>query len=343
MRGRDLIVVGGSAGAIEALAEMLAGIPPTLPATLLVAIHRGPTMPGVLPRMLERYGLLPAKYADDGELYRHGHIYVAPPDHHLLVSGERLRVTRGPREHGLRPAVDPLFRSAARELGPRVVGVILSGVLDDGTDGLEFVKRHGGIAIVQRTEDAQHSGMPASALERVQVDHALAAADIGAVLTQLAGEPVEAPAATDTQDTAEAGGEGLNGAPPAGVAQPITCPECGGSLWQTTAKQQDFFRCHLGHAFTARTLVALQDGRLEQTLWSALRNLEESAALRRRMAVRARGGSLVQMAGLYEAQAARAQERADMLRALLVDPDPVPQPAEPEEEEMGEVAPIAKG
>jgi two-component system, chemotaxis family, protein-glutamate methylesterase/glutaminase len=341
MDGRDVIVIGGSAGAIEALIEILAGLPPDLPASLLVAIHRGPTQPGVLPRMLERCGRLAAQYAVDGEAYEHGGIYVAPPDHHLLVSAERLRVTRGPREHGLRPAVDPLFRSAARELGPRVIGVILSGALDDGSEGLSLVKQHGGIAIVQRTEDARHVDMPASALERVPVDHVLPAAGIGSVLSRLVRESVTGRPPCGIPDAAAAGAQGLDGPPPPGMVQPITCPECGGALWHASARKQDRFRCHLGHAFTTRTLAALQDGRLERALWSALRNLEESAALRRRLAERAKGGALPELAALYEAQAVRAQERADMLRALLVDADPLPQPAEAPEE-MIESVPTAQ-
>ncbi len=332
MGARDVIVVGGSAGAIEASIQMLARLPPGLPGTVLVAIHRGPSVPGVLPQMFARAGPLPADYATNDEAYRPGRVYVAPPDRHLLVSGRRLRVTRGPREHGLRPAVDPLFRSAARELGPRVVGVILSGVLDDGTEGLALVKRHGGVAIVQRTEDAEHAGMPASALAHVDVDHVLPAASIGAVLTRLVAEPLRADAPAPGRDAADIGGNGLDGTPPSGALQPITCPECGGSLWETIARGHERYRCHLGHAFTARTLAALQDGRLEEAMWSALRNLEESAALRRRLAERATRAALVELAAVYATQAAQAEERADRLRTLLVDPDPLSQTSEMSEE-----------
>src|SRR5262249_4827150 len=156
-------------------------------------------------------------------------------------------------------------------------------------------KRHGGVAIVQRTEDARHSDMPASALERVDVDHVLPAAGIGVVLARLVDEPVQWSPASGSPDTAQAGGPGLHGAPPPGVLQPVICPECGGPLWRTNMKRNEHFRCHLGHAFTLRTLAALQDGRLEQALWSALRNLEDSAALRRNLAALAQGGALSEM------------------------------------------------
>jgi two-component system chemotaxis response regulator CheB len=310
---------------------MIQGIPVAFRGTVLVAIHRSAGLPGGLAPLLERAGSLPASFARDGESMRPGHVHVAPPDRHLLVSGDSLRVTSGPREHGFRPAVDPLFRTAAREQGPRVVGVVLSGVLDDGTAGLSIIKRHGGVAIVQRTGDAEFDGMPASALHNVDVDHVLAAADIGPLLWRLSVEPVSALPGNGHPDVAAVGGSGLR-QPPTGVIQPFSCPECGGALWRTAVKDSDRFQCHVGHAFTERTLAALQDGRLESALWIALRNLEETAALRRRLASRARGAGLPAMAEAYEQHAAHAESRADALRALLLDPEPpldVPETASP--------------
>ena len=321
MAGRDLVVIGGSAGAVEALTSLLARIPPRIGSTILVAIHRSPELPGAMPEVLSRCGSLPVSYAVEGEEFRPGHVYIAPPDHHLLVSGERLRVTRGPREHGFRPAIDPLFRTAAREHGARTVGVILSGVLDDGVEGLALVKRHGGVAIVQRPEDAVHDEMPENALTQVPVDHALPAALIGPLLARLADEPTTVVLPQKSHDVAEGGDAGLRTREPPGLLQPFACPECGGTLWQSHPAGQPYFRCHVGHTFTSRTLLALQDGKLEQALWTALRNLEEHAALRRRLAARARGGALHAMAAVYEDQAARSEERADTLRRILVEPD----------------------
>jgi two-component system chemotaxis response regulator CheB len=324
MAGRDLVVIGGSAGALEALSRLLQQTPSDVGATLLIAVHRSSQQPGAMPEILSRRGVLPVTYAVDGEAFRRGRAYVAPPDRHLLVSGERLRVTRGPREHGFRPAVDPLFRTAAREHGPRVVGVILSGVLDDGTEGLALVKRHGGVAVVQRPDDAEHDGMPTSALEQIDVDHSLPAADIGPLLARLADEVVPGTAPLHVHDVAECGDTGLRTKPPPGALEPFTCPECGGPLWKSHPTREGRYRCHVGHAFTGRTLMSLQEGKLEEALWTALRHLEEHAALRRRLAARARGGALHAMADVYEHEAERSEERATTLRRILVAPDPLP-------------------
>jgi two-component system chemotaxis response regulator CheB len=324
MAGRDLVVIGGSAGALEALSRLLHDTPPGLRAAILIAVHRSSELPGAMPEILSRQGTIPVSYAVDGEAIRHGRAYVAPPDHHLLVSGERLRVTRGPREHGFRPAIDPLFRTAAREHGGRVVGVILSGVLDDGMEGLAFVKRHGGVAVVQRPEDAEYDGMPTSALEQIDVDHSLPAADIGALLARLADEHVPGSVPAHVHDVAECRDTGLRTKPPPGALEPFACPECGGALWQSHPTSEGRYRCHVGHAFTERTLIALQEGKLEEALWTALRHLEEHAALRRRLAARARGGALDAMADAYEGEAERSEERATTLRRILVAPDPFP-------------------
>lgn len=190
MTGPDLVVVGASAGGLEALRQIIAGLGAASNLTILVAIHRGPATPGVLPQVVERAGALSASYAEDGEPIRPGHVFLAPPDHHLIVSGDRLLVTRGLPEHGFRPAIDPLFRSAARAHGRRVIGVILSGGLADGILGLAMVKQCGGIAIVQHPDDALVPAMPASAIQAVAVDHVLPAAEIGPLLRRLAGTPV---------------------------------------------------------------------------------------------------------------------------------------------------------
>ena len=324
MAGRDLVVIGGSAGALEALGRLMDSVPGSIRAALLIAIHRSAELPGGMPSVLARHTPLPVTYAVDGEMFRLGHVYVAPPDHHLLVSADRLRVTRGPREHGLRPAVDPLFRTAARAHGPRTVGVILSGVLDDGIEGLALVKRHGGMAIVQRPEDAAHDAMPAGALARIDVDHVLPADDVGLLLARIAIEPVLPVLLTrPRRDVTEGGDCALRGEPLPGALQPFVCPECGGALWQSVVAGTAHLQCHVGHGFTMRTLLALQDGKLEQALWAALRTLEEHAALRRRLASRARAGALTATAEAYEREAERSEQRGDTLRGILVEPDSV--------------------
>jgi two-component system chemotaxis response regulator CheB len=180
--GRDLIVVGASAGGVPVLSELLQGLPADLSASVVVVVHTSPTSPGVLPQILDRAGQIPVQRATDGEILECGRVYVAPPDHHLLITDNRIHLSRGPRENGFRPAVDPLFRSAARSYGPRVIGVVVSGGLDDGTQGLLLIKRYGGIAIVQDPNEAMFNSMPLSAMQNVEVDRVLPIKEIPAAL-----------------------------------------------------------------------------------------------------------------------------------------------------------------
>ena len=189
MPGHDAIVIGFSAGGVEALARLAADLPRDLPAALFVVHHFPAERESALPSILRRSGRLPALHPVHGQQIEQGRIYVAPPDRHMLIVGDRIHLTRGPRENGHRPAVDPLFRTAARTFGPRLVGVLLSGTLDDGTVGMMAVKRHGGIAVVQDPEEALYPGMPASAMQRVAIDHVLPVEEIAKLLTRLTREP----------------------------------------------------------------------------------------------------------------------------------------------------------
>ena len=177
MSGHDMITIGASAGGVEALTELVRGLPVDLPASVFVSLHVPPHGTSMLPQILSRRGPLPAHHARDGEPIEPGRIYVAPPDLHLLIHQGVVRLSRGPRENGFRPAIDPLFRTAARWHGPRVVGVILSGTLDDGTAGLLAIKERGGFAVVQDPDDALFPGMPRNAMDVVHVDHVLPASE----------------------------------------------------------------------------------------------------------------------------------------------------------------------
>ena len=188
MQPRDIIVIGGSAGALAPLSTIVRGLPARLPAAIFVVIHTAPDHPGMLARILSRAGSLPAVTADDGAIIRAGHIHVAMPDHHLLITPGSVRVTRGPREHRFRPAVDPLFRTAATAYGPRVVGIILSGGQYHGALGLSYVKTRGGVTIVQDPNDAEARSMPESAIRQTSVDHILCADDMPAIISGLVGE-----------------------------------------------------------------------------------------------------------------------------------------------------------
>jgi two-component system chemotaxis response regulator CheB len=324
---RDIVVIGGSAGALGVLRTLVSGLPPGFPGAIFVVLHTSPDNPGVLPVVLSKVGPLPAQNAEDGSPIRPGRIYVAPPDHHLLVYPGRVRVTRGPRESRFRPAVDPLFRTAAAAYGSRVIGVILSGGQDDGVLGLTHIKRRGGIAIVQEPAEADAPSMPMSAIRQVEIDHVLRAEDMAAIVGGLVRAPIEEERVTASDepppDPAEEGVQGLRGRSP-GPPSPFTCPECGGALWELRDGELVRFSCHVGHAFSADSLVAAQVDGLETALWTALRALEENAALRRRMAEHARGRGMIAIAESYEQHAIESEARADVVRRALVVDAPEP-------------------
>lgn len=323
---RDLIVVGASAGGIEALQTLLGGLPRDLDAAVLVVLHTSGRGRSLLPQILNRASLLPVSHPQDGERLEQGHIYVAPPDFHLLVEDGRMRVLQGPRENLHRPAIDPLFRSAAVSAGRRVIGVVLTGLLDDGTSGLMVVQAHGGRAIVQDPASAMFSSMPRSALEQVPEATVLPLEGIAAELVRLVGEelagPAPAAAARGTieeretrfleQQMPQIAKEERPGQPSA-----FACPDCGGVLWEIEENGFLRFRCRVGHAFTAKHLSAEQKHAVETALWSALRALEESAALYHRLADKSSIHGK-QMSARSQERAESRDENARVLRDYLV-------------------------
>jgi two-component system chemotaxis response regulator CheB len=255
-----------------------------------------------------------------------GHIYIAPPDRHLLIAGNSIHLSRGPRENGHRPAIDPLFRSAARTFGTRVVAVLLSGALDDGVAGLAAVKCHGGVAMVQDPDDALYPGMPRSAIDRVPIDHVLPSAEIASVLARLANEPAAArgerhamtPEVFESQDPAEVGTADIETGPFPGPPTALTCPDCGGALWEMVSGDVVRYRCHVGHAYSPDSLVGGQADKLERVLWSALRALEEKAELSRRLADRIGNRGLERLAQSYRSAVQEAERGSDTIRQLLL-------------------------
>lgn len=320
--GHDIIVIGASAGGIQALQELFRGMPSDVPASFLVVVHTAPDSAGLLPKVISRGAPFVAEFARDGTALERGHIYVAPPDHHLLLKPHQMCVTRGPRENGFRPAVDPLFRTAANVYGPRVIGVVLSGGLDDGTVGLMHVKEQGGIAVVQDPGEAPFPSMPGSAIQHVEVDHVAKIAAMSSLLPLLALEPLPKgamPMPRETEpDVAEVGTNALVNKELPDPPSSLTCPECGGALWELKDGRLLRFRCHVGHGYTAETLQAEQSNGLEAALWTALRALEENAALYRRMARRADEGRAPRLAQRYLKQADEVEARAAVLRKVLV-------------------------
>jgi two-component system, chemotaxis family, protein-glutamate methylesterase/glutaminase len=321
MARRDLIVLGASAGGVEALVAIVRALPVSLPAAVMAVVHVPADGESRLPHILARAGRLEVTDArTDGEL-RPGRLFVAPRDHHLTVRRGRAHVSRGPRVNRHRPAIDPLFRTAAEDRGARTIGVILSGTLDDGTSGMIAIRRRGGVTIVQDPEDAIYGGMPRSVLEQTAVDHVLPASRIAELLVRLAGEPVPDGAAVPEEEPMEDPDEDLEAEltpahdpdrPPSG----FTCPDCAGALW-LVGRDGLRFRCRVGHAYGAKGLFAAQADALEEALWSAYRALEESAALSTRLATRAVEQGLPVLAERYTRKVDDAKRRTALLRSVL--------------------------
>lgn len=323
MAGRDIIVVGTSAGGVEALRTLVAGLPKDFPGSIFIVMHTAPSSPGVLDQILDRVGPLSVSNAQNNERIEPGHIYVAPPDRHLLLEPGRMRLTHGPKENRFRPAVDPLFRSAAQVFGPRVVGVILTGGLDDGVSGLWAIKRLGGIAVVQDPEEAFMPSMPQSALSQVEVDYKLKVAEMPPVLTRLASitvaeqggykvpDELEIEVKIAMEDNAREVGIGRLGTPSI-----FTCPECHGTLLELSENGRKRYRCHTGHAFSADSLLSELTDSVEDTLWSAVRSIDESAMLMRHMAEHVRESDNGISERFIE-QAQAAERRSALVRRAI--------------------------
>ena len=321
MANRDIIVIGASAGGIDALKTLLGGLPPDLGASVFAAMHVAADSPGILPRLLQESCALPVAHARDGEPIERGRVYVAPPDCHLLVERDRVRLSRGPKENLSRPAIDPLFRSAAYVFGPRVVGVVLTGRLDDGTAGLWAVKRRGGAAVVQDPDDATYPSMPLSAIRYVEVDEVAPAAALGRVLARLAGEPPPREVGGVTRELEiETRIARDDGALQAGVLElgpftPYTCPECHGVLVSLGEGGVPRFRCHTGHAYSLDSLLSAVSVSMEDSLWTALRAVEEGILLLEHVAAHVRdSGQDAAGASAFERRAREAGRAAASIR-----------------------------
>jgi two-component system chemotaxis response regulator CheB len=280
----------------------------------------------------------------DGQSIQPGRIYVAPPDHHLLIEDGRVRLTRGPRENRNRPAADVLFRTAARAYGPRVVGVVLSGSLDDGTAGLVAIKSQGGLAVVQDPAEALSPGMPSNARDHVAVDHCLPVAELAALLARLAREPIPKPdrsqAVTrqlaEEADMAELDVEELQNPDRPVKPSVFGCPDCGGVLWELEDGNLIHFRCRVGHAWSPDSLMAEQVEALDGALWTALRALEENAALSRRLATQAEQRGFHRAAARFREQQRNGEQHALVIRKVLLGHKDPPPPESVGEDEGNE-------
>jgi two-component system chemotaxis response regulator CheB len=319
---RDLVAIGASSGGVDALKRLAGALPADYHGALFVVVHISPEAHSTLPSILMRAGRMPAVHAADGMPIEHGRIHVAPPDHHLLVERGMLRVVQGPRENRHRPAIDPLFRSLAWAYGPRAVGVVLTGNLDDGTAGLWAIKSCGGTTIVQEPNEADHPQMPMNALMHNRIDHRLPLEGIAALLTGLAQDapdPLRAwspPTGLENEVNSALLQRGPHEMGVLGRLSPFTCPSCHGALWELEEGEHLRYRCHTGHAFSQASLLVDQGTIVEESLYTAMRAIQEKSAALRRLAERW-PDRLPEVRRDYLKRAHELDQSADVLRAML--------------------------
>lgn len=310
MRKRDIVVIGGSAGAIDAMKVLVGGLPSDFPASVFAVVHSSDTAPGYLAELLSNQGSLRGVKVTSQSPIEAGHLYTSPPGRHLALQNGLVRAVAGPKENRFRPSIDVLFRSAASAHRERVVGVLLSGYLDDGVSGLGAIKEVGGIAIVQAPEDAYASALPENALNQLEIDYCLPVAKIPELLVKLVDENI------NKQTTAAAG---ISTMPDSSNETPsrYTCPDCGGTLFEVVEGKVKRFRCRVGHAYSDRSLLSAQDERTENTLWAAQRALEERADMLSRLAERYRDKNNEALVRRYSLRAEASARQALQMRELL--------------------------
>jgi len=325
---RDTVVLGASAGGVEALKRLLSVFPPSLPASVFIVLHVAAEGDRSLASILDRSTPLKVVFAEDGMATRYGCVYLAPPDRHLTLSDGHVSVVFGPRENRCRPAIDPLFRSAAVHRRARVIGVILTGLLDDGAQGLLAVKRCGGLALIQTPDDAHAPAMPRHAAETLgaSLDGSHGAEELGRRIVHAIGERTAPPPPVPPELAIEQAMLTRTASPTQleelGELVPMTCPECGGPLSAVGAREHKHYRCFTGHAFTARTLLSSQHERVERALWAAMRSLEERGNTLLVLAGESRKNSRTQAAASFEVEAVQLREHAGTIRRILLDQHP---------------------
>ena len=318
----DTIVVGASAGGVEALSRLIGMLPEDLPAAIFVVLHFPESSTSVLPTILSRRGALPAAHAQDGERPEPGRIYCAPPGRHMLLHGDAIRLVAGPKENGNRPAIDPLFRTAAHSRGNRVLSVLLSGLLDDGTMGTWAVRRRGGGTFCQDPEEALFGDMARNAIEHGGVDHVLTLEALAREFVRLAGQPVPECEIIEMPDPTEMNLSELERLERRGQPSVFVCPECKGTLFEVTEENTPHYRCRVGHSYLAESLSSEQESVLEAALWTALRAIEEHNDLLQKMHRRSEERGFGVTARNYRAKIEEGAHRMELLRTVLGLPRP---------------------
>lgn len=318
-----IIVIGASTGGFEAIKKIVRDLPEYFETPIFIVWHMSSDIVGIMPQVLNRENKIYAAHAYDKEPIHARRIYVAPPDHHLLIEDGIVRVTHGPKENRFRPAVDPLFRSAASSYGAAVIGVILSGALDDGTAGLWTVKNYGGIAVVQDPLDAEVSSMPENAMREVKVDYCVPISDMADLLVSLSTEPINHTKVMKDEQTRKeidiaGGGNGMEeGELKFDELTPYTCPECHGVLSRLHNDKIVRYRCHTGHAYTADALMVSISEKIEDSLYSAIRGIDESVMLMNHIGDHYAEINQPKLAAVYFEKAKEADERFNLVRKAV--------------------------
>lgn len=331
MRGHDRIVIGTSAGGVQALCELVSKLPPSLKAAIFIVLHIPRHSPSLLPSILSRQSRLPVTHAQSGEEIKLGRIYVAPPDQHLLIEDGYMKLVHGPRENLHRPSIDALFRSAARAAGLRTVGVVLTGTRDDGKAGMRAIQKMGGATVVQDPRDATFPGLPLNIINEIDVDYTVPLVEIPPLLVHLtqraaplegSGEvPEEIEIESKIAEQEMESDELIDSVKKIGRISTLTCPECNGALWEMNDDEMLRYRCHVGHAFSMESLNEGHAQMLETALWSALRALDEKLILSKRMAQHAENTDRPAALRLLQQRVKQTEEQAAIIRQVLLSYD----------------------
>jgi two-component system chemotaxis response regulator CheB len=323
MRQRDLIVVGSSAGGVDAVPRLVGQLGKELRVCMLVVQHMAPTSDSQFVHIIRRASLVPVAWAEQGERLQDSRVLVAPRDLHMMVADGHVRLSAGPRENYVRPSIDRLFRSAAAIHGPRAIGVLLTGMMEDGVAGLRAIQEAGGFTIVQDPDEAAFNELPSRALQTMNPDRVLRLDAIGELLLSLTAQSVAAhPIPSRVALEAELDADGPASPEVIGSLGPQTtmaCPDCGGPLWEIGDEQLRRYRCYLGHAITARELLRKGGEQIEAALWSAIRSLHDRASTYATLAEDAGRSGKAQLHQLYVNRAREARAEADLARQFMRD------------------------
>ncbi|HEY9000305.1 MAG TPA: chemotaxis protein CheB [Mucilaginibacter sp.] len=322
----SVVVIGGSAGGYQAVADLMAHVPADLDTSFFVVVHVSRKSVGaILVQHIQRNTSYQCSLAKDNEPIKKGHLYVAPPDFHLIIKNGHMRVFRGPHENRWRPSIDVLFRSAAAAYDSNTVGIILSGLLDDGTSGMSAIKRSGGICIVQEPHDAEFDDMPNNVLNNVNVDHSVPVSEMGYVLDDIFSKPFQNKDLKKVPDDVKIESEitermntNMNELDKIGVRSNYSCPDCGGALWEMKDDTVPRYRCYTGHVFTGNVLLEKQAEGLEESIWISIRMLEERRNLLKRMAKNPAHSSVIDGDVDMDEKADELEKHIERMKSLLV-------------------------